>query len=160
MRLNIAAIGKLKDDGETSLVARYRDRIQAIGPGIGFQKFDINEFPESRKGSVEERKAEEALSLLKGHQPSDALVALDEKGQALTSLAFASKLAAMRDDGIAATRFVIGGPDGLLKDMRGQAALVLSLSAMTLPHGLARVVLIEQIYRAFTISAGHPYHRP
>jgi 23S rRNA (pseudouridine1915-N3)-methyltransferase len=80
------------------------------------------------------------------------VVALDEKGKDLTTEQFATLL---RQE----TAFVIGGPDGLDEKVKKEAALVLRLSAMTLPHALAQVVLLEQIYRAATLLTGHPYHR-
>jgi len=80
------------------------------------------------------------------------IVALDERGKDLTTAQFAELLKAE-------TTFVIGGPDGLPNEMRGKADLLLRLSSLTLPHALAQVVLMEQIYRAATLLTGHPYHR-
>ena len=80
------------------------------------------------------------------------LIALDERGRDLDSSAFAKLL-----DREAV--FVIGGPDGLDAEIKGQAALLLRLSSLTLPHALAQVVLLEQLYRAATLRCGHPYHR-
>lgn len=88
------------------------------------------------------------LNLSKGSR----IVALDERGEDLTSAQFAKLLA--RE-----TAFVIGGPDGLPESVKKDAALLLRLSSLTLPHALAQVVLMEQIYRAATIATGHPYHR-
>jgi 23S rRNA (pseudouridine1915-N3)-methyltransferase len=80
------------------------------------------------------------------------VIALDERGQDLTTAKFVSLL---KGESV----FVIGGPDGLDESVKKDAALLLRLSALTLPHALAQVVLLEQIYRAATILAGHPYHR-
>jgi 23S rRNA (pseudouridine1915-N3)-methyltransferase len=80
------------------------------------------------------------------------LVALDERGKDMTTRQFASLLGS-------ANTFVIGGPDGLDESVKKDAALLLRLSALTLPHALAQVVLLEQIYRAATMLTGHPYHR-
>jgi len=80
------------------------------------------------------------------------VVALDERGKELSTVEFAKLLG--RE-----TAFVIGGADGLPDDFKNEAALLLRLSALTLPHALAQVVLIEQIYRAATLLTGHPYHR-
>ena len=88
------------------------------------------------------------LKLRKGAR----LVALDERGQDLDTAAF-SKL--LSQD----TVFLIGGPDGLDEDLKTGAALVLRLSSLTLPHALAQLVLLEQLYRAATLLTGHPYHR-
>jgi 23S rRNA (pseudouridine1915-N3)-methyltransferase len=86
-------------------------------------------------------------SFLKGR-----VVALDERGRDMTTAQFASLLKTE-------TTFVIGGPEGLEESVKKAAALMLRLSSLTLPHALAQVVLLEQIYRAATILTGHPYHR-
>jgi len=86
-------------------------------------------------------------------------VALDEHGRSLSSEAFAQWIAERRDGGAKTLAFLIGGPDGHSTEALKPATLKLSLGTMTLPHGLARVVLAEQLYRAATILAGHPYHR-
>jgi len=80
------------------------------------------------------------------------IVALDERGEDLTTIQFASLLKTE-------TAFVIGGPDGLDEAIKRQAAMLVRLSSLTLPHALAQVVLLEQIYRAATLLTGHPYHR-
>jgi 23S rRNA (pseudouridine1915-N3)-methyltransferase len=80
------------------------------------------------------------------------VVALDEKGKDLTTEQFARLLQQE-------TAFVIGGPDGLDEKVKREAAMLLRLSSLTLPHALAQVVLLEQIYRAATLLTGHPYHR-
>ena len=80
------------------------------------------------------------------------VVALDERGRDLTTRQFAALLESE-------TAFVIGGPDGLPDEVKSYAALVLRVSSFTLPHALAQVVLLEQIYRAASILTGHPYHR-
>ena len=85
-------------------------------------------------------------------------VALDERGRELSTAGFAGWLAAQRRDG-RDTAFLIGGADGLAPSAKGGAELLLRLSAMTLPHGLARVLLAEQLYRASSILHNHPYHR-
>jgi len=85
-------------------------------------------------------------------------VVLDERGRGLTSSEFAAALARWRDGG-RDLAFVIGGADGLAAPIKSGADMLLSLSNMTLPHGLARVALVEQLYRACTILTGHPYHR-
>jgi 23S rRNA (pseudouridine1915-N3)-methyltransferase len=84
---------------------------------------------------------------------------LDERGRTMSSAEFAQYLGTRRDDGIKHAALLLGGPDGHAASLRSSAQLPLSLGPMTLPHGLARVVLVEQIYRAITILSGHPYHR-
>ena len=90
---------------------------------------------------------------------ADVIIVLDERGKALSSEAFAKLLAKVRDDGAGTAAIIVGGPDGLAPAVREAAHFKLSFGAMTLPHGLARIVLAEQLYRAATILAGHPYHR-
>jgi len=85
-------------------------------------------------------------------QKGSRLIALDEHGEDLTTQGFASLLKTE-------STFVIGGPDGLEESVKKDAALLLRLSSLTLPHALAQVVLLEQIYRAATLLTGHPYHR-
>ena len=86
------------------------------------------------------------------------MVALDERGEAWSTREFAARLRGFRDAGDDVA-FVIGSADGLADHVKAQAAAVVAVSAMTLPHGLVRVLLAEQIYRAATLLAGHPYHR-
>jgi 23S rRNA (pseudouridine1915-N3)-methyltransferase len=89
---------------------------------------------------------------------SPVLVLLDSRGKSLTSESFATWIGQQRDGGVQTLIFVVGPADGWSDAARAQANMLLSFGPMTLPHELARVVLAEQIYRAFTILAGHPYH--
>lgn len=88
----------------------------------------------------------------------ERVVLLDERGTGVSSRGLAAWLTGWQDDGRDVS-FVIGGPDGVSAGVRGRAELVWSLSALTLPHGLARVLLAEQLYRARALTVGHPYHR-
>jgi 23S rRNA (pseudouridine1915-N3)-methyltransferase len=88
-----------------------------------------------------------------------AIVALDGRGRDLTSEDLALRLGRWRDEGVRVVAFLIGGADGLGEAARARASLVLALGRMTWPHQLVRVMLAEQVYRASTILAGHPYHR-
>ena len=159
MKILIAAIGRLKEGGERELVERYVARFDAAGRAIGLGPIAIVEFPESRKPDVTQRKAEEAARLLSATGAAQVRLALDEHGRADTSDAFARRIGTTRDAGVQTLALLIGGPDGHGEDVLRVASSKLSLSAMTLPHGLARVVLTEQLYRAVTILSGHPYHR-
>jgi 23S rRNA (pseudouridine1915-N3)-methyltransferase len=91
--------------------------------------------------------------------PGARLVALDERGRSLPSEAFAKLMGGWRDQGVGLAAFVIGGADGLDRAVTERADLLLALGPMTWPHQLVRVMLAEQIYRADSILAGHPYHR-
>jgi 23S rRNA (pseudouridine1915-N3)-methyltransferase len=158
MRLIVAAVGRLKD-AERDLCERYVKRLDAGGRALGIGPLTISELSESRAASVEARKAEEAAKLVKAAAAAEQFVVLDESGKSMSSVVFAAWIAARRDGGSKVLAFLIGGPDGHGADAVSGAALKLSLGPMTLPHGLARVVLIEQLYRASTILSGHPYHR-
>ena len=159
MRLSIAAIGRLKDHGEIELTARYQKRIDQAGRALALGPLLILELPEARHADPALRKSDEAMRLASAIARADRRIVLDEGGKQFTSQAFAELLRKDRDDGAREMAFLIGGPDGHSVDIRNSADLVLSLSAMTLPHGLARALLTEQIYRALTIISGHPYHR-
>jgi 23S rRNA (pseudouridine1915-N3)-methyltransferase len=158
MRVIVAAVGRLKD-AERDLCERYAKRFDAGGRALGLGPLSISELSESRAASAELRKGDEAARLLKAAAAATTRVVLDESGKALASEAFAKWLAQTRDGGCKGLAFLIGGPDGHGPQAVQGAALKLSLGAMTLPHGIARAVLIEQLYRATTILSGHPYHR-
>ena len=119
---------------------------------------DVIELAESRERRPEDRKREEGEALIARLGPG-LVIGLDERGQALASETFAARLATARDSGLANASFIIGGADGLSAACRAKCDLVLSFGAMTLPHQLVRVLVMEQIYRAMTIMGGHPYHR-
>jgi len=101
----------------------------------------------------------EAELILAAVPPGGRLVALDERGAACSSRDLAQRLAIWRDGGLGALAFAIGGAEGLGEAVIARADEVLSLGAMTWPHFLARCMLLEQLYRAQQILAGHPYHR-
>ncbi len=137
----------------------------------GFEDYRVR-MPRETRMELVEIKAEKRSSGMTAERAVDAeaqriraalpkaclVVALDERGRNLSSEQFAAELSQWRREG-RDIAFVIGGADGLAPDLKAQAAMLLSLSRMTLPHGLARVALAEQLYRAHTIVSGHPYHR-
>ena len=159
MHLIVAAVGRLKEGAERELLGRYRDRFADLGKRLGFGPVSWQELPESRAAGAAKRRDEEAFALLKQARRAQRVIAIDERGKALSSQAFARLLAKLRDEGTGTLAILLGGPDGLGEAVRAAAHTTLSFGAMTLPHGLARVVLAEQLYRAATILAGHPYHR-
>lgn len=159
MRLGVVAVGRLKNGPERDLVARYQARAEALGRSLGITAVELFEVAESRARREADRRAEEAEAIL-GKTGGSVLVAFDERGRAeVTSEALAERLEAWRDEGRTALAFAIGGPDGLDDRIRRQAHLVVSFGALTLAHQLVRVLVLEQVYRALTILAGHPYHR-
>ena len=159
MRVIIAAVGKLKDGPERVLYTRYCERIATAGRAAGIGPLELREIVEGRAGSREVRMADEAGRLLAKTSDASVRIVLDERGTAYSSTTFAGLLRDMRERGQHAVAFMLGGADGHGDAARKAAQHTLSLGPMTLPHGLARIVLAEQIYRAGTILAGHPYHR-
>ena len=159
MRVDVLAVGRLKDDAEAAIIARYQKRFDQTGRACGLGPLGFSEFAESRATAAADRKADEAARLLKAAGPA-ALVILEVTGRPLTSEGFADHLRTLADAGTKSCAFLIGGADGHGRAVLESAGLKLSLGALTLPHGLARVVLAEQLYRAATILTGHPYHRP
>ena len=158
MRVAVVGVGRLKAGPERDLAARYRERIGASGRAVGIAALDVIEIDESRAKRAEDRRGEEARLIAGKLTDGASIVLLDERGRDMTSEEFAALVARHRDDG-KNFAFVIGGPDGFDPKIRKGTATTLRFGAMTLPHGLVRVLLLEQIYRATTILAGHPYHR-
>ena len=159
MDLTIAAIGKLKAGPDRELFERYAERITPAGKALKIGPLSCIEIAESRRTSAKERRKEETAVLLAKIPASATLLSLDEKGDAVSSEQLASLLRKQQDAGKSSLVFALGGPDGHGAGIAGRAARIISLGAITLPHGLARIVLAGQIYRALTILAGHPYHR-
>jgi 23S rRNA (pseudouridine1915-N3)-methyltransferase len=157
MKISILAIGRLKSGAEQTLFNRYLDLFNAAARHLKMPPMAVAEIGESRSGSVAERKDAEARELL-AKVGSARLVALDEQGQSLTSYEFTAMMSRLRDEALDVA-FAIGGPDGHGDGLKSAAHFQLSLGRMTLPHGLVRIVLAEQLYRAVTIMRGHPYHR-
>jgi 23S rRNA (pseudouridine1915-N3)-methyltransferase len=159
MRILLAAAGRLKEPEERAIVERYAKRFDQTGRALGLGPLEIVELPESRAASALARKDDEAQRLLKAAAGAAFKIALDAGGKELSSEAFAKMLARHRDGGEKQAALLIGGPDGHGESALAAAQLRLSLGHLTLPHGLARAVIAEQLYRAATILAGHPYHR-
>ena len=143
MRITVAAIGRSRDADLGRLVDTYLKRCPWT--------IELAELA-PRKGESESGR------LLRAIPPGDVVVALDERGELATSESFAQKLGSWRDAGRAVT-FLIGGADGLDDALRAKADWQLALGRLTWPHMLVRLLLVEQLYRASTILAGHPYHR-
>jgi 23S rRNA (pseudouridine1915-N3)-methyltransferase len=159
MRLRIAAVGRLKAGPERELMDRYVTRVNALGRGVHLSPLEIGEVSESGARRAADRLREEANALQKWSIAGARRVVLDARGKDLASEDFAHKLVLFRDGGAPATLFLIGGPDGLADDLRRNADFVLAFGRATFPHQLVRILLAEQIYRALTILADHPYHR-
>ena len=150
MRLTIVAVGKARRGAERALFDLYASRLSW---GLA-----VREVEEKKPLSGDALKAREAALIRAALPAGAAVVALDERGRDLKSRALAGRLGAWRDAG-REVAFVIGGADGLDPGLRAEADLVLALGRLTWPHLMVRAMLAEQIYRAETILAGHPYHR-
>ncbi|AVM73067.1 23S rRNA (pseudouridine(1915)-N(3))-methyltransferase RlmH [Magnetospirillum gryphiswaldense] len=151
MRLWLAAVGRVKPGPELDLFNQYSKRLSV--------PITVREVEEKRPLPTPERMAREADLLLATLPPQAVVVALDERGKAMGSVDFATRLGRWRDDGTADLAFVIGGADGHGQAVRDRAALLLSFGAMTWPHMLVRAMVAEQLWRAQAILSGHPYHR-
>ncbi len=138
--IRLVAVGKLKADHYRSAVADYERRIGR------FARFETAEVPDREPGS----EGQSLLAAARGHP----LVACDPQGESWDTPAFARFLGEH-----ASPCFLIGGPEGLDSPVLRAAERSLSLSRLTFPHEMARLILVEQIYRALTILRGHPYHR-
>jgi len=160
MRIIVAAVGRLKQGPETELSERYRKRAAQTGRQLGLLRdIEIVEIRESRAADAGKRMIEESIALANVIPDTAAVVLLDSRGDNLESIDFASQISKWRANGRPATVFVIGGADGLAPNLRDKADLRISFGSATWPHQLVRVMLLEQLYRATTILAGHPYHR-
>lgn len=146
MKITLVVVGKLKEKFLVDGVAEYLKRLRK------FATIDVREIPECRTLD------EEAQKLLSLVPQNSWLCVLDVAGVQLSSEEFAEKISALNLSGVSNLTFAIGGAFGLGEELRQAANFRLSLSQMTLTHQMARLVLVEQIYRAFKINRHEPYH--
>jgi len=159
MKIKIACVGKVKDAFYRDAVAEYQKRLSRFC-ALEIAEVADEKAPETlspaEEAQVIEREGERLLSRI---QPGEYVVCLTIDGKRFSSEAFAKTLQDTFDRSSACVTFVIGGSLGLSSTLTSRADLKLSVSDMTLPHGLCRVVLLEQVYRAFKINAREPYHK-
>ena len=148
----------MKRGPETELAARFDERLRRTARPLGLDWRGVTEMPESRTADAAIRKDDEASALLRAVGDA-SVIALDERGESLSSHEFARLIARVRDGGDPALALMIGGPDGHGDAVRARALRLVSFGRATWPHQLVRVLALEQLYRATTILAGHPYHR-
>lgn len=151
MRVLVAAVGRIRPGPERALFDHYAKRLS--------WPVRVQEIALPHALPPDRQREKEGELLLAAVPAGAAMVALDGQGRQLSSEAFAHRLGEWRDSGIRDLAFLIGGAEGLSEAVRSAANLVLSLGEMTWPHLLVRALLAEQLYRAETILAGHPYHR-
>jgi 23S rRNA (pseudouridine1915-N3)-methyltransferase len=159
MRLVVIAVGRLKQGPERDLADRYRKRCDEIGRKLGFRNIELHEITEGRARDASTRLTEEGAAISAAIPDKSVLVTLDERGENIASQDLADRLGRWRDQSLASAVFVIGGADGLSPDLRRKENLRIAFGTATWPHQMVRIMLFEQLYRAATILAGHPYHR-
>jgi 23S rRNA (pseudouridine1915-N3)-methyltransferase len=145
MKITLLAIGRLGKDPEALLVQEYAKRLQA--------EFTLVELQKQASKDLEGKR------LLEKVPEKSLIIALDERGKSYTSVALAQQLQHWVQHQGDHLTFILGGADGLSQELKTKAYALLSLGPLTLPHGLARVILVEQLYRAQQISNYHPYHK-
>lgn len=154
MRIEIRAIGRIKAGPERTLIDTYLDRAGHHGRATGLGPFAERELD----GRTLSNRTEETRALVSS-LPSGPVIALDERGKAMDSRAFAGLIARERDGGARDMVFLIGGADGFDPAHLPSQLGKLSFGTMVWPHKLVRVMLAEQLYRAAALLAGAPYHR-
>ncbi len=155
MRITILSVGKVRQE---FVLSGEREYLQRITSGLKVELLELGlDSPDSL--SIDETREREATSIQRKTTNFDYLIALDERGKQVSSEAFKSVLEARMNAGSKHVCFLIGGAYGLAERIRQSASYVLSLSALTFPHQLTRLILVEQIYRAQTMMKGVGYHK-
>ena len=149
MNISIICVGKLKERYWQDAAAEYLKRLSR------FAKVEIIELSESKTDDI----GEESAAIISHIPKSSFVVALDVLGKSLSSEGLADLISEKAVSGISHISFIIGGSNGFNDEVRKTADLRLSFSSFTFPHQLMRVILLEQIYRAFKINAGEKYHK-
>lgn len=153
MKLHFVWIGKTRDRACAALVEDYLERIQR------FAACEVSELKEQQSGAEKRLIAAEGRRLVSAIERDDFVALLDEGGSEFTSPRFAEFIGERQQAGTKRLAFIIGGFAGVSGEVKQRADIRLALSRMTLTHELARVILTEQVYRAFTLLAGLPYHK-
>ena len=152
MKLRLFAIGKRLPGWLEEGIAEYAKRLPRQAA------FEVVALRASKKPTADEARAEEAGRLLAKSGDSQLIVALDERGTQWSTRQLASRLGHWRDDSLNVA-LLIGGADGLAQECRDRAGYLWGLSNLTLPHGMARLLAVEQLYRGWSLLNNHPYHR-
>lgn len=157
MKFHIVTVGH---KAPAWVVAGFEDYARRMPRELPMRLVEIKPYPRMSDSPAASARArtEEKSRILAAAPTGSVKIALDERGKTLTTANLAQKLAAWMAQGRDLS-FIIGGADGLDEELRQSADLVLSLSALTLPHALVRVMLAEQLYRAVSLIRNHPYHR-
>lgn len=159
MKITVLAVGKLKEKYWKQAIAEYQKRLGA------YTKIEVIEVPDEKAPEnmsdkeVEQVKQKEGQRLLAKIKPQSTVITLEIKGNMLTSEGLAKNLQQRMVQGQSDFTFVIGGSNGLHQDVLDRSNYALSFSKMTFPHQMMRVILLEQVYRAFKIMRGETYHK-
>jgi 23S rRNA (pseudouridine1915-N3)-methyltransferase len=154
LRIHLVWAGKTRERHCAALIDDYLSRIQRFSP------LELTEVREAKgAGSDDQARKIESDRLIEAVSSDDYVVLLDEQGEERTSVQFSRFIAERQQAAVKKLAFIIGPHSGASDELRNSARATISLSALTLTHELARVILVEQIYRAFTMLAGTPYHR-
>jgi 23S rRNA (pseudouridine1915-N3)-methyltransferase len=159
VRLLILAVGNARGTSEGALTDDFITRAKNMGRRMGVPDVAVEEIAVSKARETPKRMQDEAERLAARVPEGAQVILLDAKGRGMTSEDFAEMIGALRDAGTKNLVFVIGGPDGLGTLQKIRPGRSLAFGPQTWPHLMARAMLSEQLYRALTILAGHPYHR-
>ena len=155
MKILLLVIGKTDDDYLITGIKKYVGR---LGHYVSFEMKEIPDIRNRKTLSEEQQKKSESFLLLSQFQAGDYIILLDENGKQFTSVEFSENLEKLMASGSKRIVFVIGGPYGFSQDVYAKANAKMSLSPMTFSHQMVRLIFVEQLYRAFTILKGEPYH--
>ena len=155
MKILLLVIGKTDDDYLITGIKKYVGR---LGHYVSFEMKEIPDIRNRKTLSEELQKKSESFLLLSQFQAGDYIILLDENGKQFTSVEFSENIEKLMASGNKRIVFVIGGPYGFSQDVYAKANAKMSLSPMTFSHQMVRLIFVEQLYRAFTILKGEPYH--
>lgn len=155
MKILLLAIGKTDDDYLITGIKKYVGR---IGHYVSFEMKEIPDIRNRKTLNEDQQKKAESFLLLQQLQPGDHVILLDENGKQFTSVGFSESLEKQMATGAKRIVFIIGGPYGFSQEVYDRANAMMSLSPMTFSHQMVRLIFVEQLYRAFTILKGEPYH--
>lgn len=155
MKITFIVIGKTNQSALIQLIDDYQRRLKHY---TNFESLTILELKNSKNISEKEQKDKEGELIIKQLEQGDEVILLDEKGKEYTSVAFSEFIAKKMMSSNKRMVFVVGGPYGFSENVYARANGLISLSAMTFSHQMIRLIFVEQLYRAFTILKGEPYH--
>ena len=155
MKILLLVIGKTDDEYLITGIKKYVGR---LGHYVSFEMKEIPDIRNRKTLSEEQQKKSESFLLLSQFQSGDYVVLLDENGKQFTSVGFSENIEKLMASGNKRIVFVIGGPYGFSQEVYAKANAKMSLSPMTFSHQMVRLIFVEQLYRAFTILKGEPYH--